>query len=91
MTGLRFRQSQAFEAAARANYARAPLAELPPDQFNVKGGLLFANVRRTVAKLYSVPKSNFMPRLGLAFKMNDKTVLQNGVRNLLWIPWSAAW
>ena len=78
VTGFDFATSQAFEAAARANYARNPLAELPASQFNVKGGLLFANVNGQARELYTVPKNNFMPRLGLAFKLNDKTVLRMG-------------
>ncbi len=78
VTGFDFATSQAFEAAARANYARNPLAELPASQFNVKGGLLFANVNGQPRELYTVPKNNFMPRLGLAFKLNDKTVLRMG-------------
>jgi hypothetical protein len=78
VTGFAFGQSQSFEAAARANYAKAPLAEIPPANFDVKGGLLFAAVGGQARELYTVPKSNFMPRIGIAWKLNDKTVLRTG-------------
>jgi len=78
VTGFDFPASQSFEAQARANYAKNPLVELPADQFNVKGGLQFASVNGQDRALYNVPLQNFMPRLGLAYKITDKTVLRMG-------------
>lgn len=74
--------SQSFEAAARAAYAASqatnPTPELPPSQFNVKGGLTFAGVNGEPESLYNTPKNNLMPRLGFAYKLGDRTVLRGG-------------
>ncbi len=70
--------AQPMEAAVRAAYARNPVAEVPASQFNVKGGLTFAGVNGQPRGLYEAPKNNFMPRLGAAFKLDEKTVLRGG-------------
>ncbi len=70
--------AQPMEAAARAAYALNPVAEVPASQFNVKGGLTFAGVNGQPNGLYEVPKNNFMPRLGAAFKVDEKTVVRGG-------------
>jgi hypothetical protein len=44
----------------------------------VRGGLTFAGVGGESRELYEAPKRNFMPRLGLAFKLNEKTVVRAG-------------
>jgi hypothetical protein len=69
--------AQPMEAAARAAYALNPVAEIPASQFNVKGGLTFAGVNGP-SGLYETPKTNFMPRIGAAFKLNEKTVFRGG-------------
>ncbi len=69
---------QPFEAAARAAYARNPTPEVPVDQFNLRGGLTFAGVNGQPRGLYEVPKKNFMPRFGFAYKLTDKTVIRGG-------------
>jgi len=69
---------QPIESQARANYARNPTPEVPADQFNVRGGLLFAGVNGASRGLYKAPKNNFMPRIGLAFKLDDKSVIRAG-------------
>jgi hypothetical protein len=65
-----------IEAAAKAAYARNPLPELPVDQFRVMGGLLFAGPdnRRNGA----VDSNNWSPRIGIAFKATNRTVLRAG-------------
>jgi Carboxypeptidase regulatory-like domain len=74
--------SQAFEAQARAAYAASqatnPTPEVPAAQFNVKGGLTFAGVNGQPEGLYSTPKDNIMPRLGFAYKMDERTVVRGG-------------
>jgi hypothetical protein len=61
-----------IEAQARAQYAAAPLPELPASQFAVKGGLHFADgpIYNTLVKVE--------PRLAVSYLLNDKTVLRGG-------------
>ncbi len=69
---------QPIEAAARTAYARNPTPEVPAAQFNVRGGLTFAGVGDNPRGVYNTPKRNYMPRLGFAYKLTDKTVLRGG-------------
>jgi hypothetical protein len=69
---------QSIEAAARARYAQNPTPEVPVSAFNVRGGLTFAGVDGLPSGLYETPKNNFMPRLGLTYKVNDATVVRGG-------------
>ncbi|HET7221022.1 MAG TPA: TonB-dependent receptor [Vicinamibacterales bacterium] len=69
---------QAIEAAARARYALNPTPEVPVSQFNVRGGLTFAGVDGQPTGLYETPKNNVMPRVGLTFKLNDRTIARGG-------------
>ncbi|MFN0110142.1 MAG: TonB-dependent receptor domain-containing protein [Blastocatellia bacterium] len=68
---------QPFETAAQTAYARNPTPEVTAAQFLLRGGLTFAG-QNSERGLYRTPKKNFMPRLGLAYKLNDKTVLRAG-------------
>ncbi|MFN0170429.1 MAG: TonB-dependent receptor domain-containing protein, partial [Bryobacteraceae bacterium] len=65
------------EAAAKANYARNPVLELPVDQFRVPGGMIFATPENR-GNGGLVEKTMFAPRIGLAYRLNDKTVLRSG-------------
>jgi Carboxypeptidase regulatory-like domain len=65
-----------IEAAAKAAYATAPITELPVSSFNVKGGLTFLDNNNRA--FWDADKNNFQPRIGAAFKLNDKTVLRGG-------------
>ena len=69
---------QSIEAAARARYAQNPTPEVPVSSFNVRGGLTFAGVDGQPTGLYYTPKNNFMPRVGLTFKLDDRTVVRSG-------------
>ena len=69
---------QAIEAAARARYALNPTPEVPVSSFNVRGGLTFAGVDGQPRGLYETPKTNFMPRVGMTFKLDELTVLRGG-------------
>ena len=71
-------QSAAAEAAYAANYAKNPFPELPPDQFKVLGGLMFAGVNGLPRTLWNKDTNNFMPRIGFAYSWNDKTVIRGG-------------
>jgi Carboxypeptidase regulatory-like domain len=67
---------QPIEAQAQANYAKNPTPEV--SQLLVRGGLTFAGVNGQDRGLYETPKNSFMPRLGVAFKLNEKTVVRAG-------------
>ncbi len=67
---------QPIEATVQQRYANSPTPEVP--QILVRGGLTFAGVNGQPEGLYETPKRNFMPRIGLAFKLNDKTVVRAG-------------
>ncbi len=69
------------DAAARAAYTTAYNANpsnflLTPDQFRVTGGVQYADDNNRA--LWNVDKSNWQPRIGAAYKLNDKTVLRAG-------------
>lgn len=74
--------AQPSEAAAKAAYATiygtTPTSELPPDQFKVRGGLLFAGVNGQPRELWNRITTNFMPRVGFAYSANPKTVVRGG-------------
>ncbi len=77
--GFAFDQSNPLEAAAKANYAKSPIAELPVDQFRVRGGLTFVGDNAVNGRSpFPGEKNNFMPRIGLAWQITDKTVLRAG-------------
>ena len=82
VSGFDFNAAQAIEAAARAAFAAAqsnPNTATPEvTQFNVRGGLAFAGVNGESRGLYETPKKNFMPRIGLAYKLDEKTVVRAG-------------
>jgi len=69
---------QPIEAAARANYARNPTPEIPPEQFRLRGGLTFAGVEGMPRGLYVTPKRNFMPQFGMAWTVANRTVVRGG-------------
>jgi len=69
---------QPIEAQAKANYATSPTPEVPVDQFFVRGGLTFAGVNGEPSALWNSPTKQFLPRVGIAFKIDDKTVVRTG-------------
>jgi hypothetical protein len=62
-----------IEAAARARYASNPIPQIPVNEFQVRGGVLFADgpVYNTLVKA--------LPRASLSYLLNDKTVVRGGV------------
>src|SRR5262249_25547908 len=70
------------EAAAKAAYTAAFNTNpsgfvLPPDQFRALGGLTFAGDDNR--NIWDADKSNWQPRVGVAYKLTEKTILRGGV------------
>ena len=63
-------------AQAIAAYAKSPIPQLPVSQFQVLGGLMFAGPGQH--DLWNGQNLNFLPRIGVAFQLNDKTVIRTG-------------
>lgn len=76
--GFDFFATQPMEAAVKANLVKNPVQGVNPDQFFVRGGLTFAGVNGEPRGLYKTPRNNYMPRLGFAFKLTEKTVVRGG-------------
>jgi hypothetical protein len=68
--------SSPIEAAARAAYAANPIPEIAPQNFRVRGGLLFAN--QDNRGFWEPDKNNLQPRLGFAYRIDDETVVRGG-------------
>ena len=62
-----------IEAQAQARYALNPIAQIPVSEFEVNGGLLFADgpINNTVTKI--------LPRAAAAYLINERTVIRGGV------------
>ncbi len=78
IAGFDFDSSNPIEAAARANYARDPIAELPVDAFRVRGGLTWVNQGGRGRSPFPFQKNELMPRVGLAYLLDAKTNLRAG-------------
>ncbi|HEV8146680.1 MAG TPA: hypothetical protein VGP79_09875, partial [Bryobacteraceae bacterium] len=52
--------------------------QLPPSAFSLRGGMTFAGLDGNDGLLYNTPKNVFMPRVGIAYKLTDKTVIRSG-------------
>ncbi len=76
MNGFDMTTPLPIEAAVRAKYAAKPFAEVPPEQLNVRGGYIFAE--SSARGLWERDNRNLMPRIGLAYALNDKTTLDAG-------------
>lgn len=76
--GYDFVTPNPIQDAARANYARAPIAEVPVAGFNTIGGLTFAGVGGTPRGLWDTDWNNLAPRIGFAYLMRPDTVLRGG-------------
>ena len=78
VAGYAFDESNPIEAQARANYAQNPIPELPPEQFRVLGGLTWVATGGLPRSPFAGEKNNFMPRIGFAYRLDDKTTLRGG-------------
>lgn len=59
----------------QAAYASRPLAELPPSQFQVLGGTEYLGTRKD---RFTKGTHRLLPRGGIAYLLDDKTVLRGG-------------
>jgi hypothetical protein len=66
-----------IEQAAHANYASNPIPEIAPQDFRVLGGLTWVGEGDNRSPFRS-RKTNFMPRVGLAYQLTSKTILRSG-------------
>jgi hypothetical protein len=75
---------QPISAAAQAAYAAiypnlsGGFAELPPSAFSLRGGMTFPGVNGNPRELYHTPKNVVMPRVGIAYMIDSKTVIRSG-------------
>jgi hypothetical protein len=76
--GFAFDAVNPIDAAARANYAQAPIPELPVNEFAARGGLLWVNQGGMGRSPFKGEKDNVMPRVGLAYSVTDITVIRAG-------------
>jgi hypothetical protein len=76
--GFDFDVESPVAAQARANYAKNPIPEIPVEQFQVMGGLLFPGVGGQPRGLWDGDRNNFAPRVGMAYRLNNATILRAG-------------
>jgi len=65
-----------IQAQAQANYAKAPIPEIPVGSFFTPGGVTFAGVDGFPRTLWRSDRNNFGPRVGLAWSFAPRTVLR---------------
>src|SRR4029077_16594527 len=76
--------TQPISAAAQAAYANiynnisGGFPQLPVSALVLRGGMTFAGQNGNDGSLYNTPKNNFMPRAGLAYQLDSKTVFRAG-------------
>ena len=63
-------------AQALANYAKNPIAQLPVSQFQVLGGLQFADSNHH--SLWNQPAITWLPRFGIAYQLDNNTAIRAG-------------
>jgi len=85
--GLRYDiESPRTERYNRVNYfdpeAPSPLAQKVSAFPNLRGGLVFVGVDGRSRHQYLWDKNNFAPRLGLAYQLNQKTVIRAGYAHI---------
>lgn len=76
--GFDFAAESPISSAAKARYALKPIPELPVDQFQTLGGLLFAGVNGVPENIWDGDTNNFSPRVGFAYRFADKMVVRAG-------------
>jgi hypothetical protein len=86
--GFDFNATNPVAGRAIAAYAQNPLPELPASQFRVNGGLTFAGVNGQPRALYDTSKTNFAPRVGLAWTPFKDTVIRAGY-GIFFVPLGA--
>jgi hypothetical protein len=61
---------------AEARYAANPIPQIAPSAWKARGGVLFAS--DDARGFWNTDKNNIQPRLGFAYKWNDRTVIRGG-------------
>src|SRR5512145_1917653 len=79
VSGFDYEYTQPIEGTVQARYAALndPALKALLPSLAVKGGLMYAGVD-TPSRLYETPKNTFLPRVGFAYQINDKTVIRGG-------------
>jgi hypothetical protein len=75
--GFDFTTASPISAAALANYAKSPDV-IPVSQFKTMGVLTFAGIGGQPRGYFDTAKKNFAPRVGMAYQLNQKTVVRAG-------------
>jgi hypothetical protein len=65
-----------IQSAVTAAYAANPIPQIAPSAFSVRGGLQFAS--DTNPGFWNADKNNLQPRVGLAYKLSESTVVRGG-------------
>jgi hypothetical protein len=75
---------QPISAAAQAAYSNiyptisGGFPQLPVSALVLRGGMTFAGLNGNNGSLYNTPKDNVMPRAGIAYQLDSKTVFRAG-------------
>lgn len=77
ITGFDPTLSLPITAGAEAAYAASPVPELAAANFKVAGGSLYAGSNGAPRSLVK-SQLMFLPRIGIAYQLNDKTVIRGG-------------
>ena len=63
-------------SAAEAHYAANPIPQIAASAWRARGGVQFAS--DSTRGFWNADKNNIQPRVGFAYKLNDKTVVRGG-------------
>lgn len=73
-----FQTVNPIQAQAQANYALAPIPEIPAAQFRTIGGLTFLGVGGNPRGIRDPFYGAFMPRFGFAYQLRNRIILRGG-------------
>ena len=74
--GFDLESTSPLEAEAKTKYAASPIPQLPASSFRVIGGYAYAS--EGARNIWESDKNNIQPRVGFAYKLDDKTVVRGG-------------
>jgi len=73
--GFDFNYKPPFADLVEAAYAKSPIPEMPAAQFKVRGGAYYLG---QPYKTFTDGNHLFLPRIGMVYQLNDRTVLRFG-------------
>jgi len=73
-----FRSVNPIQARAQAQYARAPILEVPASEFRTVGGVTFAGLGGQPRGIRDPYRRALMPRLGFAYQLARQVVVRGG-------------